>query len=519
MKALMQEQTNSNTIAKNTIFLYFRMMVTMIVSLYTSRVILQILGVDDYGIYKAVGGVVGFLGFLNSALATGASRFITYGLGEGNMEKLKNIFSTTLTAHVVLAVIIILVAETMGLWFLQNKMVIAADRMDAAVFTFHLSIITIFFTLTQVPFNACIIAHERMTVFAYVSIVDAFAKLLIVYLLPIGGFDRLKFYALLLCLLQIGILSFYRIYSRTRFEEVRLRLYVDKNIFKEIASFSGWSLIAGLSRALNNQGVLVLLNMFFAPSVVAARAISLQVQMHANQLVSNFQTAANPQIVKRYAAKDYDGSKKLLLQTTKFSYYLMLLLCVPICLTAKQLLRLWLGVVPEYTVVFLQIIIVQSLFMVFDTSFYRALYAKGQLRENALLSPVLGLIQFPTVYILFKYGYSPVALSWASLIHYIIGGLVIKPILIIKIVDYTWRDVVSVLSPCLKVTLAALPVPLLVYYWCKTMNGIMLPFFMIVGFSVCSVTICSWFLGMSIQQRKKVTVVIGSKILNHKLSE
>lgn len=505
-------QTNSKTIAKNTIFLYFRMMVTMIVSLYTSRVILQILGVDDYGIYKAVGGVVGFLGFLNSALATGASRFITYGLGEGNIEKLKKIFSTTLTAHVVLAVIIILVAETMGLWFLQNKMVIAADRMDAAVFTFHLSIITIFFTLTQVPFNACIIAHERMTVFAYVSIVDAFAKLLIVYLLPIGGFDRLKFYALLLCLLQIGILLFYRIYSRNRFEEVRLRLYVDKNIFKDIASFSGWSLIAGLSRALNNQGVLVLLNMFFAPSVVAARAISLQVQMHANQLVSNFQTAANPQIVKRYAAKDYDGSKKLLLQTTTFSYYLMLLLSLPICLTAEQLLRLWLGGVPDYTVIFLQIIIIQSLFMVFDTSFYRALYAKGQLRENALLSPMLGLIQFPTVYVLFKYGYSPVALSWASLIHYIIGGLVIKPILIIKIVDYTWHDIMSVLLPCLKVTIASLPIPLFAYYFLGCMEGVFLPFILVAGISAFSVAMCCWFIGMNVQQRKKVSVIVGNQL-------
>lgn len=513
----MSTQANNKTIAKNTMLLYFRMMVTMVISLYTSRVILQVLGVDDYGIYKAVGGVVGFLAFLNSALATGASRFITYGLGEGNMEKLKNIFSTTLTAHVILAVIIILVAETIGLWFLQNKMVIPAERMEAAVFTFHLSIITIFFTLTQVPFNACIIAHERMTVFAYVSIVEALGKLLIVYLLPIGGFDRLKFYSLLLCLLQIGILTFYRIYSRNRFEEVRLRLYIDKKIFKEIAGFSGWSLVAGVSRALNNQGVLILLNMFFAPSVVTARAISLQVQLQANQLVTNFQTAANPQIVKRYAAKDYDGSKKLLLQTTKFSYYLMLLLSLPICLTANQLLRLWLGVVPEYTVTFLQIIIIESLFLVFDTSFYKALYAKGQLKENALLSPMLGLIQFPIVYAFFRYGYSPVVLSWVSLMHYIIGGIIIKPILIIKNVDYTWHDVLSVLWPCLKVTLAAVPIPILVYHWCKNMDGVLLPFFMIVVISVCSVTLCSLFLGMNSQQRKKVTVFIGNKLLNHNM--
>lgn len=511
----MKEQSNNKTIAKNTMFLYFRMMVTMVISLYTSRVILQVLGVDDYGIYKAVGGIVGFLGFLNSALGTGASRFITFGLGEGDKEKLKRIFSTTLTAHVVLAIVIILIAETVGLWFLFNKMVIPAERMDAAVFAYHLSVISVFFSLTQVPFNACIIAHERMTVFAYVSIIDAFSKLLIVFLLPLGGLDKLKFYALLLCLLQVGILTFYRFYCFRRFEEARLRLFVDKEIFKEIAGFSGWSLFAGISRALNNQGVLVLLNMFFSPAVVSARAISLQVQMHANQLVTNFQTAANPQIVKRYASNDFEGSKRLLIQTTCFSYYLMLMMSLPICLTARQILELWLGVVPEYTVVFLQIIIAQSLFMVFDTSFYRALYAKGRLRENALLSPVLGLIQFPVVYFLFKNGYSPVALSWASLIHYFIGGLIIKPILIIKIADYTWNDIMLVIWPCLKVTLVALPIPLAAYHLTTGNEGHII-FALIVVVSALSVVTSCWFFGFDSIQRDKICSLLRKRLLNQK---
>lgn len=500
----MREQTDNKTIAKNTMFLYFRMMVTMVISLYTSRVVLQVLGVDDYGIYKAVGGVVGFLSFLNNALATGASRFITYGLGEGNLEKLKNIFSTTLTSHICLALIIIFVAETAGLWFLQNKMVIPAERMDAAIFTFHISIISVFFTLTQVPFNACIIAHERMTVFAYVSIVDAIAKLLIVFLLNFGDFDKLKLYALLLCLLQVGILTFYRLYSKNRFEEVRFSLHVDKKIFKEIAGFSGWSLFAGLARALNNQGILVLLNMFFSPAVVSARAISIQVNMHAHQFVSSFQTAANPQIVKKYAAKDYEGSKNLLIQTTRFSYYLMLLVSLPICLAAEPLLKIWLGVVPEYTVIFLQLIVIESLFQVFDTSFYRALYAKGQLRENALISPMFGFIRFPIVYLLFKLGYSPVVMSWASLITYALLGVVVKPILIIKIVNYTWHDVISVLLPCFRVTFVALPIPLFVLYLCRDMGGMVLSFIIIVVVSLCSVALCSWFLGMNAKQRGNV---------------
>lgn len=498
------DKSNNKTIAKNTMFLYFRMMVTMVISLYTSRVVLQVLGVDDYGIYKTVGGIVGFLGFLNSALGTGASRFITYGLGEGNIEKLKRIFSTTLTAHVCLALIIILVAETIGLWFLHNQLVIPADRMDAAILAFHISIVSVFFTLTQVPFNACIIAHERMTVFAYVSIFEALAKLLIVYLLPIGGFDKLKFYALLLCLLQVGILTFYRLYCMRRFEEARLKLYIDKSIFKEIASFSGWSLMAGLSRALNNQGILVLLNMFFSPAVVAARAISIQVNMHASQLVSSFQTAANPQIVKKYAAKDYDGSKKLLLQTTCISFYLMLLVSLPICLAAEPLLKIWLGIVPEYTVIFLQLIVIQGLFEVFDTSFYRALYAKGQLKENAMISPSLGLIRFPIIYLLFKWGFSPVALSWASLITYAILGLVIKPILLIKIVNYHWRDILSVFLPCAKVTLMAVPVPLMFAFYMENTNRDIFSLAYISLVSVSSVSVSSWFGGLSISQRQQL---------------
>ena len=509
----MTTQTNSKTIAKNTMFLYFRMMVTMIISLYTSRVVLQVLGVDDYGIYQAVGGIVGFMSFINNALGTGSSRFITYGLGEGNMNKLKNIFATTFTGHVILALLIVVVAETAGLWFLHYKMVIPPDRMEATLWVFHLSILTAFFTLTQVPYNACIIAHEKMTMFAYVSIVDAVCRLLIVYMLLIGQMDKLILYAILHVVLQVSILMFYRFYCSRRFSEARLRLRIDKDIFREIVSFSGWSLFASSSIALNSQGILVLLNMFFSPAVVAARAISIQVNMAATQFMSNFQTAAVPQIVKRYAAKDIEGSKKLLLETAKFSFYLMLLLSIPICFAAEQLLTLWLGVVPPYTVIFLQLIIIQSLFQVFDTTFYYALYAKGQLRENALISPTLGFLCFPIVYMLFRLGYSPVALSWVFLILYAIIGLIVKPILVIRIVNYTWRDVFSVFIPCLKVTLVSLPLPFLANYY---LDGLQLPmwldFLSIVTICVISVAVSSWFLGLTPGMRVKLVGVIRRRL-------
>lgn len=507
------EGSNNKTIAKNTIFLYFRMFVTMCITLFTSRVILQTLGVDDYGIYQAVGGIVGMLSFINRALATGSSRFITYGMGEGDESKLKRIFSTTLTAHVVLALFVVLLAETAGLWFLYNKMVIPADRMDAAVYVFHISIITAFFTITQVPYNACIIAHEKMTVYAYVSIVEAVLQLLIAYLLVIGDIDKLKLYATLLCAVQVGIILFYRFYCTRNFKEVNLHLSIDKSIFKEIASFSGWSMFANAAIALNNQGILLLLNMFFAPAVVAARSISLQVNGVANQFVGNFQTAANPQIVKLYAAGDHEGSKQLLIQTTKVSYYLMFVLALPICFTADTLLHLWLGVVPEYAAIFLQLVVIQSLFQVFDTSFYRALFAKGRIKENALISPTTGFIMFPVVYILFRIGCSPVALSWASIVTYALLGLVIKPILVVKIVGYKWNDVFSVFKPCLLVTLASVPVPLVTAYLINTYcQNEIISFIVIVVVSVLCVGVATWFLGLTDSMKKMATDFIFSKI-------
>lgn len=505
--------SNKSQIAKNTMFLYFRMMITMAISLYTSRVILQVLGVDDYGIYQSVGGIVGLLSFLNSALSTGTSRFLTYGLGEGNKDKLNKIFNTTLTSHIFLAVVIILVAESLGYWFLHHKLIIPPDRLEAAIWVFHLSIFTVLFTLTQVPYNACIIAHENMKIFAYVSIIEAVMKLLIVYMLLIGQYDKLILYAILQCVLQVSIVVFYRIYCTQRYKETHFKLSIDKGVFKEIAGFSGWSLFANSAIALNNQGILLLLNMCFAPAVVAARSISIQVEMAAYQFMTNFQTATVPQIVKRYAQHDYSGSKALLLEMTKYSFYLMLLLAVPIYFSSEQLLSLWLGVVPPYTTVFLQIIIIQSLFQVFDTSFYKAIYAKGQLKENALLSPTCLFINFITVYILFKLGFSPVALSWATAICYAIIGLVVKPILLIRIVDYTWKDIWAVVWPCLKVVVLSLPIPILVSYYLENSDFPPIGYFIIiVTASILSVAGAVWAVGLTKDMRLKLMNAVKSKL-------
>ena len=506
-------QLQNKTIAKNTMFLYFRMLVTMLIALYTSRVVLQVLGVDDYGIYQAVGGIVGFLSFVNNALSQGSSRFITYGLGKGNIYELKKIFATTLTSHIILAAAIVLVAETAGLWFLHHKMVFSPDRVAAAEWVFHFSVLTAFFTLTQVPYNACIIAHEKMTVYAYVSIVDAICKLLIVYMLVIGQIDKLILYSILHFILQAVIVVFYWFYCVRHFEESRFLLHIDKKCFQDIVGFSGWNLFANTAIALNNQGILVLLNMFFSPAVVAARSISLQVDMAAYQFVTNFQTAALPQIVKRYAIKDYNGSKRLLLDMAKYSFYLMLLLALPIFFTADKLLTLWLGVVPPYTAVFLQLIVIQSLIQVFDTSFYKALYAKGQLRQNALLSPTCLFINFVTVYVLFKLGASPVTLSWTTIISYAFMAFVIKPILIIRLVNYTWRDIIPLFMCCMKVVILSLPLPLIVNYGLSYLQfSLFVSFLFLVIVCVLSVACVVWYIGLTSDMRTRLVAIAKKKM-------
>lgn len=509
----MSQSSGNKTIAKNTIFLFFRTIFSIVIGLFTSRVVLQKLGVVDFGIYQTVGGVVGMLSFLNGALSSGSSRFLTYEMGAGNFEKLKKTFSSVLTVHILLALIVVVIAETLGLWFVYNRLTFPVDRVDAAVFAYHFSILAAFFTITQVPYNACIIAHEKMGVYAYVSIVEMLLKLVIVYALVIGHYDKLKLYALLFCAVNVCVLLFYRFYCTRKFLESKFRLLLDKSILKEVLSYSGWNLFANTAIALNNQGATILVGMFFSPGVVAARAIANQVNMTAHHLINNFRTAANPQIVKKYAAGDFKGSKFLLLNSTKFSYYLMLTLVLPMTLVAEPLLKLWLGQVPDYSVQFLQLIALTSLFQVFDSSFYTALYAKGRIKENALISPSLGFVTFPVVYVLFRCGFSPIALAWCHFLLYAVLGLIVKPILVIKIVGYKWSDVVSVIKPCFFVSVACSIVPVIIYcskdalFPNETIQPICLIFI-----SLSSVFVSVWFLGFEASVRSMILSTIKDKI-------
>lgn len=509
--------SRNTTIAKNTLFLYFRLMFTMVISLFTSRIILQTLGVTDYGIYQSVGGIVSMLSFINGALSAGSSRFLTFEMGTGNYDKLKRTFSSILTVHIILALFVVLVSETVGLWFLYNKLVIPEERMEAAVFAYHLSILASFFSITQVPYTACIIAHEKMSIYAYMSIIEVSLKLMIVYMLTIGSWDRLKFYAFLFCCVNVGIALFYRFYCVRKFSEAHYKLIWDKAIIRDVLGYSGWNLFSNASIALNNHGSTLLINMFFNPGVVAARAIANQVNMAAYNFISNFRTAVNPQIVKRYASGDLSGSKSLLLTSTIFSYFLMLILALPICLVAEPLLQLWLGQVPEYSVKFLQLTVITSLMQVFDASFYTALYAKGRIKENALISPTLGFLLFPIVYAMFYYGASPLALSWGLLVLYSVLGLLVKPILIVKIVDYTWPEILNVFRTCFRVTIISIVIPIALYVFRdKLFANHIVQFVTIVGISVLSVLVSIWTIGLDAQMRHNLIKIVKNRFRGRK---
>jgi O-antigen/teichoic acid export membrane protein len=497
------ETANNKRIAKNTLFLYFRMLLTMAITLYTSRVILDVLGVDDYGIYQSVCGIVIFLSFLNSALATGSSRFITFELGKKVEQQLSVVFSTILIIHIILAVGIFIFGEGIGLWFIKNKLIIPPERIPAAIFAFHFSMLTALFTITQVPYNSLIIAHEQMDVYAYVSILEVVLKLTIVYVLKLGNFDRLEFYSVLLFSITMIILLIYRLYCRLKFSEAKFHLKFDRKIFKSIAAFSSWSLLSSASIAVANQGVTVVTNMFFAPAIVAARSLALQANDAINKFISNFRTAVNPQIVKKYASTDYEGSKKLLLDSTRFSYYLMWIIVLPLSLLTKPVLKLWLGNIPEYTVIFLKIIIVQSLFQVFDSSFYTALYAKGQLRENAIWSSLCGFLQLPVVYVLFKMNFSPVCLSWVSLVCSSIPGILIKPILLCRIVNYSKEEILNIFWSCIKVTVFSIIMPLVSSFFFN--NETVFGFIMIFLVSILSVLTTVYFIGLDKVTRSVIT--------------
>lgn len=397
-------QSNSRRIAINTLVLYVRMLFLMAISFFTSRVILQVLGVEDFGVYNAVGGFVALFAVLSQSLSSAASRFLTFELGRGDEEKLARVFSTTLMIHFALALVTGGVAEVVGVWFVNAKMVIPPERLAAANWVFQFSVLSFCVSLVTVPHNAAIIAHERMTAFAYISIFEGVAKLAICYLIMASDHDRLVVYALLMLIVQAICRGLFYVYCRRHFAECRLRMVYDRGLIREIAAFAGWNMVGSSAAILRNQGGNVLLNLFFGPVVNAARALANQVLHAVNTFVENFVMALRPQITKSYASGDRDYMMTLIFQGSRLSFYMLLFICLPILLNTDYLLHLWLTTVPDHSTLFVQLTLVFMMIESLSSPLITAQMATGRIRNYQLIVGGIQLLNLPVSYAVLKMG-------------------------------------------------------------------------------------------------------------------
>lgn len=378
----------------------------MAVMLYTSRVVLAALGVEDYGIYEVVGGVVAMFSMISNLLSSAISRFITYELGRGNQEKLKLIFSTSLIIQIIIGFVVVLLVESVGMWFLTHKMVIPPDRMLAAKWVLQFSLITLVINLISIPYNATIIAHERMSAFAYISIVEALGKLGIAYLVTISPMDNLIFYAILMSLVALVVRLCYGFYCKRHFSECKFSFVIDRTLLKEMFSFAGWNFIGSSSALLRDQGGNMLLNiMGGGPTVNAARGIANQVNMAVNQFSNNFMIALNPQITKSYASGDSKYMMTLLFQGSRFSFYLLFCLSLPIFVSTDYVLTLWLKTVPVHTIAFVRLSLIFALSEVISRPLVVAQFATGKIRNYQLVVGGLQMLNLPLAYLCLRLGY------------------------------------------------------------------------------------------------------------------
>ena len=412
---MQSEQENNKRIAKNTVYLYLRMVVMILVSLYTSRIVLEALGVSDYGIYNVMGGIIGMLGYVNSLLAGGISRFLTIGLGEGNENKLRNIFSTILSITLISSTLVLVLGETIGLWFVNNEMNIPAGRMQAANWVYQCALISSCLTIIQSPYTASVISHEKMKMYAYMSLFDATIKLLIVYLLVMFSYDKLILYAILLLLANILNIVIFRIYCIRQFHECRtMKLSLNKSLLTEMLSYNSWNMVGGLAGVLANHGINIIVNVFFGTVVNAARGIANQVQSLFNTLYSNFQMAANPQLIKYYAQKDMHGMHNLAINTSRYCGFLLLCAVVPAAVNVDGLLAIWLKEVPPYTADFSICCMIYSLSMAIDAPLGNSIHAVGKMKWPNLSTALVNMCVFPMTYIAFSFGGHP---AWGYILH------------------------------------------------------------------------------------------------------
>lgn len=500
--------SNNNKILKNTLLLYIRMFLTMGLGLLSSRYILKSLGIVDYGIYNVVGGVVTMFTFFNATMSSSVSRFLTFELGKENLIRLKKIFSTSLLTHALLAILIIILSETIGLWFLYNKLVIPSDRFYAACWVYQISIISCVIGIISVPYNSAIIAHEKMGTFAFIAIIDSILKFSISVLLCYYKGDRLVLYAILLMLVLLLDRFIYGLYCRRNFEEVRVNLLFDKKLFVSMFSFAGWNSIEHLALMGINTGLNILLNMFFGPIVNTARGIAYQMNGAISSFYSNFQMAMNPQIIKYYAQEELVKMHKLIEFGSKLSFFLVLLISLPVFVNTSYLLKLWLGTIPEYSVTFLRIIIIITLVGSLSRPLITSVQATGNIKLFQLFQGGIMLLIVPIAYIFLRLGYPPESVFIIHLLIEIVAMSIririVLPMIKYPIIDY----LKNVIVPILLTSLASFMFSLTSFYIFNSNDFI--SFVVIVLLSLFFTSISIFLLGLLKNERSMLCEKIKS---------
>ncbi len=491
-------QLNNKRIVKNTLVLYIRMLFMMGITLYTSRVILNTLGVEDYGIYNVVGGIVTMFGVVNSSMSSATQRYITFALGKDDKRTLSSVFCTSLQIHTLIAGITVMLGETIGVWFLYNKMQIPADRMDAAFWVLQCSIVSSVVMIVSVPYNSCIIAHERMSAFAYISILEATLKLAIVYLLVLSPFDKLVIYAVLLLLVQVFIRFCYSIYCNHHFEETKYRCVWDKPLFREMTGFASWNMFGSLSAISFGEGLNMLLNVFFGPVVNAARGVAMQVQGAIQQFVGNFQTALNPQITKSYAKGELKAMHLLMFRSARFSFFLLFILSLPVLFEAELILKVWLKTVPENTVTFLRIIICTSLIYTIANPILVANSATGRVRTYYLVCGCMMMSILPISYVSLRLGCPAYSVF---VVHFIVEMLtqVTRMFMVRKRLQLSIKKYVKNVYLPIAYVVCLSPILPMVFY--RYIDGTYTRFFLVSLSAVASVTVFSLYLGLTRHER------------------
>lgn len=457
--------SNNNRIAKNSLYMAIRMVIVLLITLYTTRVVLKVLGVEDYGVYNVVCGFVSMFTFLNTSMSNGIQRFFNFELGKNGEEGANKVYNTALLIQFILAIIIIALTESFGMWYLHNKMVVPLNRMIAAEWIFQSSILSFLFTIMQAPYTAAVMAHERMDFFAVISVLDSILKLAIVFAIPYLPGDQLILYGVLFAAISVLNFNLYYIYCKRNFSEIKIRILFDRRLFRSMLGFSGWNIFGSLSGVMKEQGINLVINFFCGPVVNAARGVAQQINSGLQSFVQNITVPVRPQMVQAYAQGNETRAMNLTFSVSKFSCFLLYMMALPIIMEIDYILKIWLGDnIPEHTSAFVIIVIVTSFFNNLNAAISNVVHATGKMKKYQLTLGLIGISTVPCAFVAMRFGASPEMALLTTTVSMVIAQcfalVILKTLVSFSIVDYCKQ----VLNPFIMVVVISFFIPLLPHY-------------------------------------------------------